>query len=545
MKLSVRWDDIVIPVIAMALLAGGARASGTLAGTVLSSQAVVSYSDGAPKSAVSSPVAISVGKRASLKLTLKKNAETISGLKAIPCSVVNDGNYAEDIRVLLAYTGCAVATVIQDTNGNGKADAAETTQVSVLSQLPADQTADCLLMVLPATGAKIGDTGNITVQALCADEFSTLTSAKLSATLARPLPTKFAYDAGEALCSSPIVTRGLAITGSESGVVYAVHATGKSIGQLAWRFPVKGNVGGAIRGRVATDGSSFFFTANNGYAYCLKADGSQLWSSQVAAANVDLEAMPIISANSVSVACGDGRIRSLDKATGAMLAGSPPMGGGGLSTPSMPQLSDMWVGGADGSLYNLKGDASFTVLSAISVSVKPLTSTPFVDVRTGLVLSATQEGNAFALRSRSNEIIWGPKSLGSPVMGSPWVDSRAGSVFFGGSDAAVYGLKVADGSTVPGYPVKMTCDDGGFVNSPVVAPLSDGHAVLFAASTGGRVYGLDTANPAAVAQFDANDPDAGFVGSPALSGASANDVLVAAGRNGKLYGFRVGDALGL
>jgi outer membrane protein assembly factor BamB len=344
------------------------------------------------------------------------------------------------------------------------------------------------------------------------------------------------------MTSSPIVRNGLAVTGSEAGVLYAVRAQGDAAGALAWRYPETGSLGAPIRGRVAADATGLYFTANDGILHKIDANGQPLWQSRVVPAGTDTEAMPIVTDDAVTLACGDGRVRRIDKQTGSILAASPTVGLGTLSTPSMPRDGDLWLGGSDGRLYNMDVDHGFTVMSAHSISNQPMSATPFVDARSGVVMSVSGEGDVFAMRVRSDQIVWGPKSLGSPVKGSPWVDSNAGIAYFATTSGTLHALRVTDGAPVAGYPVQLTTT-GGFVGAPVVLPLPNGQTTVFLGSTSGTFFAVNAANPGRVARFETGDPTVQFAGAPALSGPTMDDIIVVAGTNGRLYGFRVRDAV--
>lgn len=539
--MSVRWDGIIIPVVLLAAMAP-AQARGTLAGTVITASAQVSYLDTVVASVQTPDTAITVAPSPSITITLPRSSDNVAGAMSFPCTVTNTGNLTDNLTVYLSPTDNTFALLIKDDNADGVWQATESQGLVSLKSLPPDKPVAGLLVVQANAGTPVGSQGAVNIDAMSGADRNVQALATFTATFVRKLAPKFSFQSPEPLSASPIVSDHTAIVGSEAGVIYAVNTDGPNAGKLAWRFPAADNLGGAIRGRVATDGAGYYFTANNGVSYRLDKTGKQVWQRQVVPAGVEMEAMPLVGRDDVTLACGDGRVRRFDKETGAIVGASLPVGTGTLTTPSMPGTGDMWIGGSDGSLYNINADNGYAVMSVRELSHLPISATPFVDARSGLVLTATPEGSVYALISHSDLVKWGPVSLGSPVKGSPWVDSSAGIAYFGGTDNTIHALHVADGSPVAGYPVKLK-DGGAFVGSPVVDPMPNGNSVLFAATTAGRIYGFNPADPKHFVEFATDDPNVKFIGSPALSSAAADGVLVAAGSDGKLYGFAASDAV--
>ena len=539
--MSVRWDGIIIP---MALLAAmtPAQAKGTLAGTVVTASAKVLYTDTVAASVETPGASVTVAPSPSVTITLPRSSDNVAGAMSFSCVVTNTGNLTDNVLVYLTPSDNTYAILVKDENADGVWQATESQVMVSLKSLAPDKPVAGLLVVQSNPGTPIGAQGTVTIDVKSGVDKSVHAVATFTATFVKKLAKQFAYQAPEPLASSPMVMNNTAIVGSETGVVYAVNTAGPNIGKLAWRFPASGNVGAAIRGRVATDGAGYYFAANNGVFYRLDLTGNLIWQQQVVPTGVEMEAMPLVGRDDVTLACGDGRVRRFNKDTGAIISASRPVGNGTLTTPSMPGTGDMWIGGSDGSLYNINADNGYAVMSSRELSHMPISATPFVDARTGLVLAATSEGNVYALLSHSDAVKWGPVSLGSPVNGSPWVDSAAGIAYFGGTDNTIHALHVADGSPVAGYPVQFK-DGGSFIGAPVVDPMPNGNSVLFAATTSGRIYGFRPSDPAHFVQFATDDPSVKFIGSPALSSAAADGVLVAAGSDGKLYGFSAADAV--
>jgi hypothetical protein len=520
-----------------------AQAKGTLAGTVVTASAQVAYVDAITAVSVQTPDAnVTVAASPSVTLSLPHASDNVAGAMAFPCVVTNTGNSPDDVTVALTPSSNTYSIMVHDDNADGVWQGTESRTMVSLKALPPDQPVAGLLVVQSNPGTPVDAQGTVKIAVNSGIDTSVQAQATFTATYVTKLAPQFRFQAQEPFTSSATVVNNIAIAGSDSGVVYAVNVAGPTAGQLAWRFPAAANLGAPIRGRVATDGVGYYFTANNGMCYRLDTAGRLVWQQQVVPAGVEMEAMPLVGPNDVTLACGDGRIRRFNKDTGALISISVPVGNGVLTTPSMPGSDGIWVGSSDGALYNISTGNGYAVMSARELSQMPISATPFVDARSGLVLTTTPEGNVYALISHSDIVKWGPVSLGTPVMGSPWVDSAAGIAYFGGTDNTIRALNVADGSPVAGYPAQFK-DGGSFLGTPVVDPMPNGKSVLFAATTTGRVYGIRPSDPTRFVEFATTDPNVKFVGSPAVSSAAADGIMVVAGTDGALYGFSAAAAV--
>lgn len=543
-SLSVRWGHVGLATLSLLGLTAlcGVRpvAAVTPAGTRLTSAAQVEYHDGGPRVATSNSVTVTVRAGSGLTVDMPVSRATVAGTQAFPCTVTNFGDTDTGVRFTVTMTSNTYAYVVADENGDGIWQSAENTMLRSLPSLEPGASLGGFLLVRAMPGTPEGAAGGITVFVSPLDDPALQTSAEFTATYATPrFSPAFSFTTPDAVTSSPIVRNGLALMGTEPGILYAVRADGADAGSLAWRFPAEGSLGAPIRARVASDDEYHFVVADNGMIYKLDAMGQPVWSAQVAEPGSRMEAMPILHEKRVTLACGDGRVRHIDRETGEVLGASIPVGRGTLGTPALPGMDDMWVGGADGNLYNMRVDDAFTVLSAHPISSQPMSATPFVDSRCGVVVAVSAEGDVFAMKMRSSSLVWGPVSLGGPVKGSPYIHVESGIAYFTTTSGWLHALRMEDGSAVPGYPVQLT-ETGELVSSPVVLALED-RTTVFVASTDGALYAVNAALPSMVARFDTADPVEPFLHTPALSGSSLDDVLVAAA-GGTLYGFLVRDA---
>lgn len=537
--MSVRWDGIIVPILLLAAIVP-ARAKGTIAGTALVAASSITYSDTTPKVVRTPDAVVTVDPTPSIAVGMPKSSDVVVGAKAYPCTITNTGNYTDNFIVSISTSPNAYAILVKDTNGDGIWQPSESQTVNIVLNVAPDQVLNCLLVVQNNPGTKPGDLGTATITAMSASNRAITGTATFNATFGVKAAAVMVFDVPDPITTSPIMLQGDVVVGSKTGSVYSVNTTGPEAGKLAWKFPADGNLGGAIHDRVATDGAGYYFTAGDSATYRLSLDGKLVWKADLSESGSGSSTMPLVGANDVTVACNDGCVRRLDKNTGELLGTSSPLGGGALGTPSMPGTAEMWVGGSNGRIYNVNAEAGYAVMSSLAISGQAVSATPFVDVRSGLVLTATPEGNVYALGSQSDSVRWGPIALGSRVHGSPWVDSAEGIAYFNGTDGTIHALRVSDGSAVPGYPIHVT-DGGGFEGSPIVDPISSGVKVLLAASTAGRLYGFQPSDPTRMVLFDADDPSVKFVGTPALSGAGPDGLLVVAATNGRIYGFRAGD----
>lgn len=524
-----------------------AFSGGTPAGTVLRSTAVVGYVDGSAPATVTTTSLVTVSRSAGCRVALERAVDDFTTQRALKVTVTNIGNDAAILNVGVSASYGWAAKLVADSNGDGVWQPAEASAVSSVGPLDPDESRSLFVLVSPNTSVlKRHQQGTIWVTVADSVETSAASKSALTANYQKPLIPRFVFRAESALAASPTVVNGLAVCGSEGGVLYAVYVNGANAGALAWRYPESGSLGAPIRARVSSDGTTFCVAAGNIVAR-LAADGREMWRTTVGPTGKGIEAMPLFSPDGIVVACGDGKVRRLDPADGAVLSVSPPLGTGALSTPSMPGTGELWVGGADGSVYDLKTGTSrdeYSVLSSHTISGQAVSATPFVDIRAQRVVTVSAEGSVYAMQLRTGQTLWGPVALGSPVRSAPWVDSRGSVVYLAGTDNTLHALRASDGAPVDGYPMLFE-GEGGFASTPVVVPRGDGRRVLFAANDAGRLYAVDAANPAVWAMFDTGNSQSRFLGSPAVSGTSDDDVVVAACTDGGLYAFRLAEATDL
>lgn len=517
----------------------------TPAGTPLPVTATLTYEDDGTEYAVTQSLYAAVGRVTKVELALPVFHDDVGSERTYPVTVRNAGNGPGTIRVGANSSYGWTVQMVADANQNGVRDPDENTEVKSLPNIAAEQNMKCLMVVKP-TSANLpsGAQGTIWVEAADTESEASLVKSPFVSTYTVPLMSRFSFQTGSRLRSSPIVANDLVVTGSDDGVVWAVFANGPEAGTLAWRFPIDRSLGAPIVGRVAFDGEGFFFTAGS-VAYNIDANGNLLWSSQVGTTgDKETESMPLITGDTVTLAGADGRIRRLNKQTGEVLEVSRPLGTGPLGTPALPGTGELWLGGSDGTMYALSNGGGYSVFASYHISNAGKSATPFVDNRSGSVLTVSAEGNVYSLSHRGQKTVWGPVALGSSVTAAPWVDVPKGIAYFAGTDNTIHALYTANGAVVPGYPVVLP-GPGGFVGGPVVDPLPDGNRVLFVANTAGRIFALNTAEPYRYRMFDAGLAGSQFVGSPALSGASLDDVVVTACTNGMIYGFSVREAAAL
>lgn len=539
-RLSVRWGKALLASLlsaAVPLLLSLPAGALTPAGAKLSTTAQVQYHDGMTRTSTSKLVVVTVGAKSGAAVTLPVAAATVSGTQAFPCILTNTGNSVADIRMAVTMTANTDAWIVRDAHGDGVWRGDDEPEIRSVPGVAPGASVPCFLVVQPRTSAREGAVGGVTVFAASTAVADYQSFARFTPTFAAPgLRPAFAFEAPEPITSSPIVRNGMAFVGTQSGVLYAVSVAGDTAGKVVWRFPATGSLGAPIRGRVAPDGDTYYVAADNGMLYKLDAKGQPLWKTVVSTHPGPMVAMPILHESGVTLACGDGRVRRIDGKTGEVLSVSYPVGDNGLGTPSMPSRDELWVGGSDGNLYNMKADQAFTILAAHPISDGPVSTTPFVDSRTSLVVAVSSEGNVYAMRLRTSEMVWGPVSLGSPVKGSPFVNTDSGTIYVTTADGALHALRITDGIEVEGYPVRLSQADGP-ASSPVVVPLGS-RATIFVGGTAGRFYAVNANTPARMVWFDAGDRAARFSATPALSGPSMDDLVVAtAGRS--LYGFLV------
>ncbi len=285
------------------------------------------------------------------------------------------------------------------------------------------------------------------------------------------------FRTGGKVRSTPAVSKGLAVFGSEDGFAYAVNL---ETGGEVWKV----RMGGDVSSSPAIVGETVVISGADGMVRALGLrDGRSVWSLPTGAAvpfqgdprGFDLfHSSPTIADRTVFVGGGDGKLYAIDLASGN-LRWSHPTGHRVRSTPAVAG-GRVYVGSFDGSLYCLDaatGDERWRFDSGDVVQSSPA-------VADGMVYFGSRSMAVFALDAQTGRLAWRRPHSGSWILASPAVAD--GRVVIGGSDSHL--LEALDART--GVPAWSIDTGARLLGSPTIA----GRVVLYGAEDF-RVHAAD------------------------------------------------------
>ncbi|ACB75472.1 PQQ-binding-like beta-propeller repeat protein [Opitutus terrae] len=285
------------------------------------------------------------------------------------------------------------------------------------------------------------------------------------------------FETGGPVRSTPAVSRGIAVFGSNDGFLYAVDA--KTGGQV-WKIKLGGPVSSSpaiAEDRVIVMGADGVLRAlrlENGDALWVLATGSlkpvggdpriyDWWVSS-----------PTVAGDRIYVGCGDGTVRCVALADGrehwSFMTGHRVR-----STPSVADGA-VFVGSFDGHVYALDaqtGAERWRFQTGDLVQSSPAVSG-------GVVCFGARSMAVFGLDAKTGALKWRRPHSGSWVVASPAI--AAGKVIIGGSDSHL--LEALDLHT--GEPAWSVDTGARIIGSPVVI----GQTVLYGGEDC-RIYTID------------------------------------------------------
>jgi outer membrane protein assembly factor BamB len=310
---------------------------------------------------------------------------------------------------------------------------------------------------------------------------------------------------------------------------------GQNAGTTAWET----RLGAAMPGRVAARASVLYVPTADGRVLLVDSNSGTVQRNGTVASGFRIEASPVVQNGILFVPANDGRIYSYD-ANGLRLAVSNPWGNQFSSTPSAPGTTHLWVGTGNGFVVCLRSvDLRHEWAEPISPGL-PVTSSPWIDIRTNTLFIGAQNGLFWAMHATPNPMTshlkWSYDAR-APIVGSPFFDSVAQVVYFGTTDGKIHAVHAATGMAKTGYPIRPP-DAGRFLGMPIVVRKQGSNTpYIYIGSDNGKFYAINADAPDEFHLYDGSNNGESFVRSPSISGLSADDVVVAASQNGKVLAF--------
>jgi outer membrane protein assembly factor BamB len=168
------------------------------------------------------------------------------------------------------------------------------------------------------TQARVGDSLSRPTGVACDEETiyqSIFDQSRIVALDADTGALKWSYQAGGWVYGAPTVGAEYVLVGSQDKLL---HCLEKGTGKCVWKFPTKGRI---EAGGTLDDRSMFFGSCDGGYYRVNLADGKQLWKFETDPGpdgRRPIYSVPIVTADALYFAAGEGQVYALDKETGKL-----------------------------------------------------------------------------------------------------------------------------------------------------------------------------------------------------------------------------------
>jgi outer membrane protein assembly factor BamB len=273
-----------------------------------------------------------------------------------------------------------------------------------------------------STAAIVGDSvyvGTRTKALLCIG----LSSGKL----------RWKYLASDAISAAPCVAGGLVFVGDEGGVFHAVNAT---TGKLAWKFKTEDK----ILSSATVTGEGVMFGSYDNYLYKLRrSDGRKLWSFK---SDAQVHCTPCFTGTNVIIAGCDGKVRTIDAASGQQRAAAEL--GFNFGASAAYSQGAAFVGSMTGEYASVRVSDG-KVLWQVTAKRNDGATYGSPAVSGDLVVFPSRNHNVFCLQRQTGKTRW-VFTARDQVDSSPVI--VAGRVYFGCDDGNLYGLELESGRKV-------------------------------------------------------------------------------------------------
>ncbi len=513
----------------------------TPAGTQIPIQATANYLDASNNSysAASNTVTLTVAQVGGVQVTLAVNNATLNpgGSYSFPVTVKNTGN-GNDYYLLSPGTLPSgwQAVFVEDTNGNGQR---ESTENRVVDRTPTLSMGDeyklFVVVTAPSGTVSSSEVYQIPFRVTSSFDSQKFVLHNVSADVVNPFNPLWTVTIPGGSTGDVTVVGGRAIVGAGNGELHAYWVKGQSAGTPAWNV----SLGSAMSGRVSAMGSTLFAPTSDGRVQILDLNSGSVQGTRTVASGVSITASPVVQNGILFVPAQDGRMYAFD-ANGNRRSTPQLWGTQFSSTPSAPGTTHLWAGTGDGYVVCFRSSDLQGVWVEIVSPGTPVTSSPWIDIRTNTLFIGAQTGLFYAFNATPDPTVphlrW-MYDAGSPIVGSPFFDWVAKVVYFGTVDGKIHAVTAENGRARSGYPIQPR-DAGKFLGMPIVVRKSGSNTpYIYIGSDKGKFYAINADNPQEFYLYDGSTNRESFVRSPSISGLSADDVVVAVSANGKVLAF--------
>ncbi|NMC82754.1 MAG: PQQ-binding-like beta-propeller repeat protein [Armatimonadetes bacterium] len=370
-------------------------------------------------------------------------------------------------------------------------------------------------------------------------------SAPLGTWKANPMTRTWAVKLGGSIEAAPSSAGGWVYAGTTAGTAHGVAATvesGYTPGTLRWTYPATGNLGASILARPTVYNDSVYFVTVNGKLLALnRFSGGLRWSVTVPNAG-NLVSSPAATADGkVVIGSDNGRLYSYAQSNGALLKSFPsgtPFGAINGSV-AIPANQEVWVTSADGKVRRITADLNTMLWE--STAGTGINTSPMVLADNNTVYFSNTSNTIYALNASNGSLAlgWeGPVTYTKVIGGSPWASGADDLLVAGLENHQIVGLRASDGINPGDFPLRPY----GVREYPGGAVVWNG--VIYIGGADGRFLALRRTSGSA-------DPGSGwrvfdsstqglpgqFLGSPCLTGTTADDRVVVGCTNSYLYAF--------
>jgi eukaryotic-like serine/threonine-protein kinase len=322
------------------------------------------------------------------------------------------------------------------------------------------------------------------------------------------LTTKWTFESGDIIESSPTIVDGVAYIAIGNGTLVALDL---ATGTARWKYSIGNNDLFGESSPAIVQGVAYVGDLAGTVHAVNTRDGNRLWTFK---AQGEVRASPVVTNGIVVVGSYDTHLYGLDALTGTLRWKLQTQGQIHATAAVKDGLA--FISGCDMKLHAVRvadGKQAYLIPSGAYTAASPV-----LDGNRAYFGTFGEEVVALDLRTRRTAWHYSDPDKRFPFFSSGALAS--GRLFVGGRDKSVHAINVATGKTAWTFPTKARVD-----SSPALAG-----GRVFVGSSDGRLYVLDATTGAKRWEFDCGGA---VTGSPAI----ASGRVVVGAQNGVVYCF--------